>query len=198
MSDNDRLASRSAPLAQVHLASKNPSVAHSSYFDKMKETKRHKSAPLENKVFTNYCVVIDHDDLKNKGMHKALGSLEKNYTRGVRQNESKRNGAGEDHSIEKGGSHTNGLSQGRPWSPTPGVGRQSSLTLDTPDQSTKPVRKEGTNGANPREWTKQRTHENNMEWRSGYEVRFSFEFRYLNMASSSIIDHISQPYCDLI
>ena len=169
---NTRLTTKSAPLTSVQLASKNPLAGQKSYCESKQDTKRHCSAPLENKVFTNYCSVVDHDDLKNKGVHKSLGSLEKNYTRGVRENETMAAGTREEHLIIGGLYEIKGKtsSKGRPLSPTPSAGSHYSVTTSNSLQLSKPVPKPDDNRARPQEWTKQRVHETNMEWRPGYEV----------------------------
>ena len=156
-----RFVPRSAP---VQLASKNPLAGQNTYYEKSHNTNRHGSAPLENKIFTNYCAVVDHDDLKNKGLHKSLGSLEKNYTRGVRQSET---GSRENSIL--GGSNENGRKE-RPLSPTPSNGICHSVTTNAQAQSSRSTLKQGNDSASPKEWTKQRVRESNMEWRQGYEV----------------------------
>lgn len=164
MSDEnrERCLARSAPLARAPTASKNPNAGLKSYFGELKETRRHASAPLENKVFTNYCSVIDHDVLKNKGLHKTLNSLEPNYTRGVSQsNEKNQRGAKKESPSKES-------DKARPCSPTPG-GWKTSSSLGA-DYSSREILIRNTREADPNEWTKQRMHENNMEWRSGYEV----------------------------
>jgi len=170
ISKNTRLEVKSAPSAAVHLASKNPFAGQTSYYENRQDARRNKSAPLENKIFTNYCSVVDHDDLKNKGLHKSLGSLEKNYTRGVKQCESRDSGLRETSilggSVDKHGKES---SNGRPQSPTPSTGSYYSRQTDTSLKSSMSVPVEGSNGARPEEWTKQRVHENSMEWRAGYE-----------------------------
>ena len=163
---SERYAPKSAP---VQLASKNPLAGRNTYYEKNQNTNRHGSAPLENKIFTNYCSVVDHDDLKNKGLHKSLDSLEKNYTRGVRQSET---GSRENSII--GGSSEKGrkeLSKDRPLSPTPSAGSRYSVTTSTQVQSSRPILKEDSDKVSPKEWTKQRVRESNMEWRQGYEVK---------------------------
>lgn len=180
MSESKRLV-RSVPFVATQTASKNPNAGLKTYFDDIKETRRQNSAPLENKVFTHYCRVIDHDDLRNKGLHKKLGSLEENYTRGVRQKDRKENKteagpftrklAGSDTSS------TTGANEERPWSPIPALSRNNSVSIDGSIQPQRRlVPKRDTDGAAPQEWTKQRVHENNMEWRSlsGYEVKMRF------------------------
>ena len=171
ISENSRLEVKSAPSAAVHLASKNPYAGQTTYYETRQDTKRNKSAPLENKIFTNYCSVVDHDDLKNKGLHKSLGSLEKNYTRGIVQCEGRDAGLRETSilggSVDKHGKES---SNERPQPPTPSAGSSYSRKTDTSLKSSKSVPVQGSNGARPEEWTKQRVHENSIEWRAGYEV----------------------------
>ncbi|XP_065066403.1 uncharacterized protein LOC135692247 isoform X1 [Rhopilema esculentum] len=157
-------AGRGLQQKSVQMASKNPFAACKSYYDKPR--------PANEKIPFSWQDTQYQDRSKSADEAK-FRYLEKQYTRGVvGSSNSSINGDIKNQTrflsapVSK---RDQQRSSERPTSPTPGISVPSEEIRDKPVEETRSIPRGGSRDAQPQEWTKQRMHENNMEWRAGYE-----------------------------